>query len=252
MKTLTKTQRVLFALTGACLAAAAFFQFCMVGYLMTALMCLGGAACFAFFGVLAPRTTPAARRARIAAAILLVVGFGLFLAAEVPVLRDARSDADADAPYLLVCGAGIDGTEPSLSMLDRLHEARDWLAAHPDGVAVLSGSQAPDEITSEAQVMYDWLTAQGVDPAQLLLETADNSLENIQNTLALIASRGDDPAGRLAILSSEYHLHRLKYMAEKLGCDPVLVAARTTKISLFVNYAVREAFAMWKLWLFGM
>ncbi len=252
MRALTRAQRVLFALAGGCLAASAVFQFCMVGYLMTALLFLGAAACLVFFGILAPKTT-AARRLRIAMVIFLIIGICLFLIAEVPVLRDARSDADTDAPYLLVCGAGINGTAPSLSMLDRLRGALTWLEEHPSGVAVLSGSQAPDEVTAEALVMYDWLTAQGVDPARLVTETeADNSFENIQNTLAIIAQHGDDPAGRLAILSSEYHLHRLKYMAEKLGCDPVLVAARTTKASLFVNYAVREAFAMWKLWLFGM
>ena len=97
--------------------------------------------------------------------------------------------------------------------------------------------------------MVDWLTARGVDPARLILEDqARDSFENIQNSLALL---GPDP-GRVAILSSEYHLHRLGYMAEKMGCEPVLVAAKTSIFPLFVNYAVREAFAMWELWVFGM
>ena len=97
--------------------------------------------------------------------------------------------------------------------------------------------------------MVDWLTARGVDPARLILEDqARNSYENIANSLALL---GPDP-GRVAILSSEYHLHRLGYMAEKLGCQPVLIAAKTSIFPLFVNYAIREAFAMWRLWVFGM
>ena len=55
----------------------------------------------------------------------------------------------------------------------------------------------------------------------------------------------------MAFLSSEYHLHRLGWMARRLGCEPKLVAARTTMPVLFLNYAIREAFAMWKLWVFG-
>ena len=96
--------------------------------------------------------------------------------------------------------------------------------------------------------MFDWLAERGVDPARLILEDrATDSYENIQYSLALL---GPDP-GRVAILSSEYHLHRLEYMAEKLGCEPVPVAARTSNPVMFLNYAVREAFAMWKLWVFG-
>lgn len=253
MKTLTKVQKVLYALAAGCVVLGALFEFCMVGYLMTALMFWGAAVCLVLFGLLAPKKTAGARRLRSAMIILLIVGFGLFLLAEIPVLRDARSDPDTSAPYLIVCGAGVNGSTPSRSMTDRLERTMRWLAENPEGTAILSGSQGPDEDLSEAQAMYDWLTARGVDPARLLMEDrADNSRQNIEYSLALIAARGGDPAGRVAILSSEYHLHRLGYMARKLGCEPVLAAAPTSKVSLFVNYAVREAFAMWKLYLFGM
>ena len=253
MKSLTKAQWVLFSAAAACLILSAFFAFCMVGYFISALAFLGFAACFIFFGVLAPKKAIWARRLRIAMAALLLIGFGMFLSAEIPVLRDAHSDGDTSAPYLVVCGAGIRGAHPSLSMLDRLRESVRWLEENPDGIAVLSGSQGPDEALSEAQVMFDWLTGQGVDEDRLLLEEqADNSYENIGNSLDVIAASGGDRTGRVAILSSDYHLHRLGYMAERLGCQPVLVAARTSKTSLFVNYAIREALAMWKIRVFGM
>ncbi len=253
MKTLTRTQRVLFGLAAGCLAAGAVFEFCLVGYFMTALVFWGAAACLAFFGALAPKKTAWARRLRVLAAAGLAVGFGLFLAAEIPILCRAHSDPDVSAPYLIVCGAGINGSTPSRSMTDRLERTLDWLAEEPEGVAILSGSRGPDEDISEAEAMYVWLTARGVRPDRLLLEErADNSRQNIEYSLALIAQNGGDPTGRVAILSSEYHLYRLGYMAERLGCQPALAAAPTAKTSLFVNYAIREAFAMWKIYLFGM
>ncbi len=252
-KKLTRAQRALFALAAVSVAAAAVFGFCMIGFLMSALVCLGIAACLIFFGVLAPYKTALARRLRVAMVLLLIVGFGLFMAAEIPVLSHIRGDEDTDAPYLLVCGAGVNGGVPSRSLVDRMERALTWLEDVPEGVAVLSGSQGPGEHISEARAMFDWLTDRGVDPARLLLdEQADSSYENIKNALDIIAGAGGDPAGRLAILSSEYHLCRLSWMAERLGCQPVLVAAPTSRVSLFVNYAIREACAMWHLWLFGM
>ena len=252
IKNLTKPQIALFAMAGLCLLASGYFAFFAVGYLMSALVCLGLAVCFAFYGALAGRKTRQARWMRIGMALLLLVGFSLFLVAEIPVLRDAHSDADTAAPYLLVCGAGIHKTTPSLSMLDRLRQTMDWLEQNPDGVAILSGSQGPDELLAEAQVMFTWLTQQGVDPDRLIMDAeADDSYQNIENALDIIAQNGGDPTGRLAILSSEYHLHRLGTMARMLGCQPVLVAAPTSKLSLFVNYAIREAVGMWKLWLLG-
>lgn len=237
---------------GVLLPLAALFRFVFVGYGTTALCLLAMAACLFFFGLMRRWGTKAARICSGLAAAVLIAGFGCLLAAEIPVLADARSDADTDADYLIVMGAAVNGTEPSLSLTERLEAALSWMEAHPDGIAVVSGGQGPGEDVTEARAMLDWLTARGVSPERIRMEDrATSSYENISYSLAVIEADGGDPTGRVALLSSEYHLHRLRYMAEKLGCDPVCVAARTGYISLAANYAVREAFAMWKCWLFG-
>ena len=252
MKKLTVSQWVLFSLAAVCLVLGAFFQFCMIGYTTTALVLLGVAACCVFYGLLAPRRAAGARRLRFAMTILLIIGLICFLAAEIPVLLHARSDEDTSAPYLIVCGAGVNGSVPSRSLTDRLREAAVWLEDNPQGMAVLSGAQGRGEDLTEAQAMFLWLTERGVDPDRLLLEEhAFSSYENIANSLDLIAARDGAAPEHVAILSAEYHLYRLSRMAADLGCRASLVAARTTKVSLFVNYAIREAFAMWKLWIFG-
>ena len=239
-----------FIASGVLLILALFFRFCLLGFGMTALCLLGLAVCVAAFALFDIWN---AQKLRVALIAVLVIGFGCFMAGEIPVLMDARSAADTSADYIIVFGAGVNGTEPSLSLTNRLHGALSWLEENPDGKAVLSGGQGPHEAVTEAQAMYDWLTARGVDPARLIMEDqASDSYENLVNSLVLIANRGGDPHGRVAILSSEYHLHRLRYMAERLGCQPVSVAARTTNPVIFLNYAVRESFAMWELWVFGM
>lgn len=253
MKDLTRVQKGFFIASVTCFVLSVFFRTALTGYAMTALLFLGGAVYFALFGALLLSDTKAARRLRLALVVFLIGGIACFLAAEIPVWADCHPDEDTSADYLIVCGAGVHGSTPSRSMTDRLAGALVWLEENPDGIAILSGCQGPGEDISEAQAMYTWLTAHDVDPDRLILEEqAEDSLGNLSYSLALIKERGGDPTGRVAILSSEYHLHRLKYIAQRLGCQPVLVAAKTTIFPLFVNYAVREAFGMWKLWVFGM
>ena len=177
-------------------------------------------------------------------AALLALGVAAFVILEIPIVRDARTDADPESDYVIVLGAGIEGRKPSRSLLDRLEATLDYLNAYPDAVAIVSGSQGPDEPCPEADVMADWLIANGVAPERVIRETeADNTRENLENSFAIIESRGGDAAQGVAIVTSEYHLYRAKRMAEALGAKPIGVAARTGWLDLRVNYFIREAFA---------
>lgn len=240
-------------LTGCVSAALALPVWLLpAGYGMTALCLLALGLYLIFSGLMVMWDTKTAKRLRLAVRVCVVIGFGLFLTAEIPILMDARSDEDTAADWVIVMGAGINGTEPSESLSERLTAAEAWLRSHPDARAVVSGSQAPDELLSEARVMYDWLVERGVDPARVFMEEqADNSCENLVFSRRIIEENGGAPHGVVALLSSEYHLHRLRYMAERLGMRPVCVAARTERLSLAVNYFIREAFALWKCRLFG-
>ena len=247
-----KRGRVLFLAAGGCLALAAVAAFALVGYKTSAFCLCVLAAVLAFFGLMRRRNTRAARVLSVLAAVGLAAGLVLFLAAEIPIVQDARSDPDTDADYLIVMGAAVHGTTPSLAMAERTDAALRWLEDHPAGIAVVSGGQGRGEEMTEAEAMRDYLVARGIDPARVLLEPeATSSYENLLFSLRVIEAHGGDPAGRVALCSNEYHLHRLARIAEYLGCEPVSVAARTTHVSLRLNYFIREAFAMWKCRLFG-
>ena len=224
-----------------------FFRFVLFGYSTTAYCLLGLAVALVVWHLLLPfkilKWVFLGAMAVLLAALII---------AEIPVIRAANTDTDCDAPYLVVLGCGINGTEISQSLADRLCAARDYLLAHPDTVAVVSGGQGPLEDIPESQAMHDWLVAQGIDTTRILQENRSTSTqENLQFSFDIIRARGDDPADGVAIVSSEYHLYRAKYMAARMGADPKGVAARTAHTSLRVNYFLREAFAVWYLWVFG-
>lgn len=234
------------------LLCAAVFKFIFVGYGTMALTLFFCAVCCGFFGLLHGRKEKAARVLRIAAIVVLILGFGCFMAAETPVLLGSRSDGDTSADYVIVMGAGINGSVPSLSLQSRLNTACDWLLENPDSMAILSGGQGPGENLTEAQCMYDWLTARGIAPERLILEDrATNTYENIKYSLEILEARGISSPDALAIVSSDYHLCRIRMIAGHFGFDALCQASHTPYLSLYLNCAIREAFALWEIWVFG-
>ena len=237
----------------ALLVLSAFFMFALIGYKtisLTLLFIAAVAALYRLFAVM--KNKKSAKTLRAALSALLCAGLALFIAAEIPIIRSARTDDDPESPYLLVLGAGVNGTEPSLSLLNRLEAAKDYLDEYPESVAIVSGGQGPGEDISEADCMASWLEENGIAPERIIREEkAVTTSQNISYALDIISLRGDDPEKVLAIVSSEYHLYRAKGMASELGAKPCGVAAKTTKPVLKVNYFIREALAVVCFWTIG-
>lgn len=232
-------------LAGVCILAGCVFRFAMpghdfIGYLLWLLAVL----IFAF-----PRLS---KTWRIVLAALLVLGAAVFAVFEAPVVSNAKTDADPQSDYLIVLGAGVNGSAPSLSMVNRLEAALDYLEAYPDAVAIVSGGQGAGEDVTEASAMHDWLVAHGMPESRIVQEDQSTSTrENLENSFAIIRSRGGDPADGVAVVSSEYHLYRAKQMARALGAKPLGVAAETTLPTMRANYFIREAFAAAYMQVFG-
>ena len=184
---------------------------------------------------------------------LVCVGLVYFCIVETPIIKNARTDKDPERPYLIVLGAAVYGDRPSLTLVRRLEGALSYLNTYPGSVAIVSGGMGPGETVTEGQAMFDWLVANGADPARVLIEDkATSTMENLQYSFEIIRARGDDPDGNVAIVSSAYHLYRAKCMAEKLGAShPAGVAAPWGYFFVMLNYFIREAFGVTHLWVFG-
>lgn len=167
----------------------------------------------------------------------------------VVVIQASFGNPEADCDYLIVLGAGVNGTVPSLSLRERLDAACDYLRSHPDAVCIVSGGQGSGEDITEAECMYRYLTGKGIDPERIIQEDkATSTQENLAYSLALI---GPEQTPSVGILSSEYHLCRARMMARQLGIDPVMVPAETTWLSLRMNYYLREVAAIWYYMILG-
>jgi uncharacterized SAM-binding protein YcdF (DUF218 family) len=245
--------RIFWWIEAALLGGAVFFGFALIGYRFLALLLLCLTALTGLYHLLFYYGRKKPRRARRLKAVLTALVLTAALCFSIPfsiVAASAKTDSEPEAPYLLILGAGVNGTVPSLSLHNRLTAAKMYLETYPEARAILSGGQGPGEEITEAECMRRWLEAAGIFSKRLILEEQSTSTqENIQNSLAILEAMGEDPRGRLAIVSSEYHLYRAKLVAKELGAEPVGVAAKTTKPILKLNYMLREAAAVLLMWI---
>lgn len=184
----------------------------------------------------------------------VAVGLVLLVGLEVVIINRGRSDrTPLPADAVIVLGAGVNGTEPSLSLRTRLDAALDYLETCPDIPAVLTGGTGYGEEISEAACMYDYLTERGVEPDRLILEDqASNTAENFALSRPLLEEAGVDPAeSRVAVVTNDFHMARSELIAARQGYGDVAgVPAPLPWAHLTVNYYLREAFALVKTFLF--
>ena len=248
-KALTKRERLLFAAALVFLALAVLLRF-VPGLRFSALLCLCATAVLFIFYLLehfARRGHRAAAWCELALIAALLLGFSLFTVLETMVVRGSFADeSDAPVSAVIVLGAGVNGETPSLTLRTRIDAAAAYLEEHPDVPVVLSGGQGPGEAITEAECMRRALVRRGVDESRLYPEERSTSTqENLRYSRAILEELGVDPAQRVAIVTSDFHLCRARLL---WGGDTAAVPAHLPSALYFqcltVNYFIREAFGL--------
>ena len=255
-KALTKRERRLFAAALVFLASAVLLRF-VPGLRFSALLCLCATAVLFIFYLLehfARRGHRAAAWCELALIAALLLGFSLFTVLETMVVRGSFADeSDAPVSAVIVLGAGVNGETPSLTLRTRIDAAAAYLEEHPDVPVVLSGGQGPGEAITEAECMRRALVRRGVDESRLYPEERSTSTqENLRYSRAILEELGVDPARRVAIVTSDFHLCRARLM---WGGDTAAVPAHLPSALYFqcltVNYFIREAFGLAAYFVYG-
>lgn len=255
-KALTKRERLLFAAALVFLALAVLLRF-VPGLRFSALLCLCATAVLFIFYLLehfARRGHRAAAWCELALIAALLLGFSLFTVLETMVVRGSFADeSDAPVSAVIVLGAGVNGETPSLTLRTRIDAAAAYLEEHPDVPVVLSGGQGPGEAITEAECMRRALVRRGVDESRLYPEERPTSTqENLRYSRAILEELGVDPAQRVAIVTSDFHLCRARLM---WGGDTAAVPAHLPSALYFqcltVNYFIREAFGLAAYFVYG-
>ena len=122
--------------------------------------------------------------------VLVCAGLIVFTIFEIPVVRDAHTDTDAHPGTIIVLGAGVNGSTPSLSMCNRLDAA----------LAVLSGLDGTGILEHVASINvekdYD-IIVQYDDRYTIRLGGTDDLAYKIQYLTSILAELSDFQAGTI-------------------------------------------------------
>lgn len=176
---------------------------------------------------------------------LLIAGVVCGAAAEGMILSAMSHQPEPDADYVIILGAKVNGTTPSLSLRYRIDRAAEYLKDNPESKAVVSGGQGADEDISEAEAMARSLEAQGIDSGRILLEDRSTSTEeNLRFSMALIESDGGSADSAVAVVTSDFHVFRALRLAGKAGYRSVSGCAASSMGALVPQNHLREILAV--------
>lgn len=167
--------------------------------------------------------------------------FLIFAAVEVIILSGMLTMQKKGLPYIIVLGACVREGEITGSLKRRLDKALAYLNENPETTAVLSGGQGKGENMTEALAMKKYLLQCGVEEERLVLEEKSHSTkENLENSLTYIK----DADKAVGIVTNNFHMYRAVKLAKYIGYRNVRSITAGSDIVLFLNYMVREFFAV--------
>lgn len=236
-------------------AMGLFLRFAVVGYTFSAMICFGLLAlvvCYRLIFLLAKKHRGVAKALHLVLDIFVGLGAAVVSLTLLVICRESVGAAQMPCSHVVVLGAGVHGTVPSLSLRNRLDAAAEYLKANPNVICIVSGGQGEGEDISEAQCMYEDLVSHGIAPERIWMEDQSTSTEeNLRFSLDLIEDRTGVRPEAVGVLSSEYHLLRAGMMGDKVGVQVYGIPARTSRLSMRINYFLREVAGVWHEILLG-
>ncbi|MCM3764275.1 YdcF family protein [Neobacillus niacini] len=186
-------------------------------------------------------------RKRIYTILGILIGIGLIfcLFLQFKISQYWHVEAPKNADYLIVLGAKVNGTVPSLALARRIDAAAEYLKDNPTTLVIASGGQGRGEDISEAESIKRELLKQGISKSRIILENqSTDTYENIAFSKKLIPSE----AKLGVVVTNAFHLYRGVSIARDQGLEVDGLPAETP-IQAVVKSYFREYLAITKFYL---
>ncbi|WP_438825314.1 YdcF family protein [Bacillus sp. JJ1609] len=171
---------------------------------------------------------------------LIYVGF-----LHINIVHHGNMAAPKNADYIIVLGARVKGTVPSLALQERIDSAAEYLKENKNTIAIASGGKGPGEDISEAESIKKELVAHGIDESRIILEDqSTDTYENIGFSKKLIPEHAKSGV----LVTNDFHIFRAKMIAVNEGLDLGGLPAKTPIQALLKSY-IREYLALTKYYL---
>lgn len=176
--------------------------------------------------------------------VYIIIGIVVlfFAVMETIIVKVGYSKPDNGADYVIVLGAQVNGTRVSQALKHRLDAAYSYAMENESAKIIVSGGQGQGEDVTEAEAMFDYLVARGIASERIIKEEqSTNTNENIMYSKEMM-----EHADYVVVVTNRFHLYRGTGIAKKQLSQKVEGLGAKTGNALFLNYYVREAFAVVK------
>lgn len=178
---------------------------------------------------------------------VIAIGCMLFIVIETIIIVFGNQQA-GQADYVVVLGAKVNGTTPSLSLKARLDTAVQYLNKYPEAKVIVSGGKGDDEGISEALCMSNYLVDAGILQDRIIMEDKSTSTkENLEFSKEFL----DEKDNSVVVITNDFHVFRSVRIAKKAGYENVSGHAAPSLWYLIPSNYAREFLAVIKDFILG-
>lgn len=162
---------------------------------------------------------------------------------EIKIFSAGRKAPKDDAKYVIILGAQVRGSVPSLVLNARINTAAEYLKTHPDAKAIASGGKGSGESISEAEAIKNGLLRLGITADRILMEAGSTSTKENLEFSKLFIPEGTKET-EVVLVTNDFHVYRALLVAKKLGYENITGLGATDYFAVTIQYYIRESFAV--------
>lgn len=182
----------------------------------------------------------------LAASLLISLFYVGFL--HYKIVENAKMEVPKNADYLIILGARVKGTVPSLALQFRIDHAAVYLKENPDTIAIASGGKGPGEDISEAESIKRELIGHGIEESRIFLEDkSTDTYENIRFSKEFLPAKAESGL----VVTNDFHIFRAKMIADNEDLQINGLPAKTP-IQAVVKSYIREYLALTKYFMINL
>lgn len=179
--------------------------------------------------------------------ILGMVGLGVIYVAALhfQIVQASKEDVPKNADYMIVLGARVKGTVPSLALQCRIDAAAEYAKENKETIVIASGGKGSGEDISEAESIKRELMKLGIEESRIFLEDeSTDTYENVEYSKAYIPKESESGI----LVTNDFHIFRSVEIAQDKNLDLVGLPAETPLVAVPKSY-IREYMAITKFYL---
>ena len=168
-----------------------------------------------------------------------------FLIVEILILCAMLAIPKKKLKYIVILGAQIRGKRITNALERRLKKGLEYLQENPETLCIVSGGKGKGEDVPEAEVMAEYLKANGIDEKRIYVEDkSETTWENLEFSQRFIDDVEQDMVG---IVTNNFHIYRSMKIAEMLGYKRIFAIPASVNMIVFPNYMTREFLALGRM-----